>query len=253
MKRNDIIYTVLLFSVGLTLLLVSIYFITKTLETENYIFDLNIVKDDKNITYFNCFNLNYDFSSNYGSMSFVFNNETDFDFIIIEFPKFIKDVRYSIQPDESIVKKIENMDISQIILSNFSQRIEKHNVTFYFKSDISPNAYFQIFSRPENLVIWAGCGPAINFKLTDKYNCIGRCFIPLNGVEEHILSSPNDIKINFKNDKIYDNHRFKIESSQNYTFFLKDEELFFGLGVSFISASLIFLFGCLSRTKTEHL
>lgn len=157
MKRNNVFYTILLFSVGLILLLVSIYFITKTLKTENYIFDFDVSKNE-NITYFSCFNLNYDFTSNIGSISFKVNNDTYFGFINIEFPKFIKDIRYNIQPDEGIVKEIKNTDISQIILSNFSQRIEEHNITFYFKSDISPNAYFQIFSRPEKLVIGGGCG-----------------------------------------------------------------------------------------------
>lgn len=230
------IYILWVFSFGIAFLLFSSW-LSFSLKTENYIFQLGASENNDTI-YINYFNIRYDFTSNRGLVTFLVDNDTHFKYLLIEFPSTIKNIEFDIQPEENVLKEIRP---SLIILSNFSQQVKQYNITVSFISDLSPNAHFQIFSDPNQIVMYSS-GPAIKFKLGSKYSCVGRCFIPLAGVEEYILSSPDEIMVNFKNDKIYDNHRFKIEARQEHvssfiSFLTK--EFFFGLGVSFISASTI--------------
>lgn len=240
MINKDKNYAGLPLTIGLVFLFISIIVLREP-KTESYIFDFDVEGNKNgNVTHLGCFSLNYDFSSNNGAISFLVENDTYFDRIKIEFPKAIKNVGYVMQPDENIVKEIKNKN-TQIDFSNFSQNIERYNITTYFESDLIPNAYFQIFSRPNKLTLSAGCGPAATLTLGARYNCIGRCLIPINGVEEDSLSSQNELRLDFTDENYHtiDNHRFKIEAMDEYNRMWK--ELLFGLSVSFIAAGLGFL------------
>jgi len=211
---------------------------------EIYFFDFNgISKNESNPLRLRHLNIKIDFTRGEGSINFLVDDYTPTNFISIRFPRNITEVEVS-KNDDNIEDDIKH---DSIWFKNFTENIES-NITIQFKSNLQPNSYFQVFSDLKRLIL-SGNSPALDLIMGDDYECTGRCFIPMYGVKEHHLSSPDHIKIRF-DDEPTDNHRFRIEARSRRGLFINN--IFLAVGISLSTGSFLKILDIILEKNTEE-
>lgn len=244
-KPTKLLGVLALFSLGGIFIWLSIY-VPSPLKTEAYRLEISSNVEEGKTVYLNSFNLKYNFTEDNGLIGFEVREDQNFQLIQVEFDKFpkVKDIKIHFEHN---ISPETDKDSHIVVIHNSSKFVNDTEVKINFKSNIAPG-YF-VIGQGGSTVVHDG-DPAVEFKLGDKYSCTGRCIIPIKNIEEDVKSSPNQIRVNFKNEK-EGRHRFKIQAVKNYNIFEKDEKLFFGIGVSILSAAIVSLISLLTNSEEK--
>lgn len=256
-----------------------IYESSKLFEYESdiptYKFDISAFFNDRPIDFqynypLNNFLFYYDFTSNEGNVSFFLNFENfSFNNFELIFPKIVdkKNVAVEIQacdrsglncskdllyPTEYLDKNFSiipgyfgESNRTQLKVSNFTVPLENNKINVVFKSDLKPSAVFDLL-HVYNKINYRFYG--MEFKLTRKYQCLGRCVVDIDGaIREYRTSSVADLKIELLENGTKPQHRVKLETINRDILFWKDFDLAFGVAI--FSASLILLIELMFPSK----
>lgn len=243
--------------------------VNEHLEANMYNFDFDLMTLDYNYSsndkiHLHNFVFYYDFTQNKGDVSFDLNNKNwSLAYIAIEFPsgvnnKTIKiyttkngiktDVIANITTDEHY-SEVREIDYTYLQISKFNRTFNDEKFVIDFKSNLQPNGRFGFYNSPRDFLHANSKRGNVNFVLGDEYECTGACVYALQYIEETPNSFDRNLKLDFK--KGEENHysSFKLNAISRSILFRKSS--FLGLGISFIVASLSFIFGWLYKYGGE--